>query len=115
MRALQLTAPDTWHIGEVPEPTPQDDEVVIEVAGCGMCGTDLHTIAGGNPLVRFPAIPGHEFGGTVVAVGANVDWLRSGDRVVVDPSRFCGHCEQCLAGRPNLCPEKGGYGSRYPG
>jgi len=115
MRSLQLTGPETWHIGDVPEPVPADDEVVIDVAGCGMCGTDLHTLAGGNPLVRFPAIPGHEFGGTVVAAGSGVSWLSPGDRVAVDPSRFCGRCRQCLSGNPNLCPDKGGYGSRFPG
>lgn len=115
MRALQLTNADEWHIGDVPEPTPAANEVVIDVAGCGICGTDLHTLSGGNVLVRFPAIPGHEFGGVVSAVGADVTWLRVGHRVAVDPSRSDEHCEFCLSGRPNLCPEKGGYGSRYPG
>ena len=115
MRAVQLTGPEQWQVATVPEPTPGEDEVLLDVAGCGVCGTDLHAISGGNPLVRFPAIAGHEFGGVVVGVGARVDWLREGDRVVVDPSRFCEHCEMCLAGRPNLCPDKGGYGSRYPG
>lgn len=115
MRALQLTAPGEWHIGEVPEPVPADDEIVIDVAGCGICGTDLHTLSGDNALVRFPAIPGHEFGGTVTAVGEKVSWLKVGARVAVDPSRSDEHCEFCLSGRPNLCPEKGGYGSRYPG
>ncbi|WP_270886079.1 alcohol dehydrogenase catalytic domain-containing protein [Pedococcus sp. 5OH_020] len=115
MRALQLNAPDQWTIGEVPEPRPAPGEVLIDVVGCGVCGTDLHTLAGGNPLVRLPAIPGHEFGGTVAAVGARVDWLNVGERVVVDPSISCDHCARCFEGRPNLCPDKGGYGSRYPG
>jgi len=115
MRALQLTAPNEWHIGAVPEPTPAADDVVIDVAGCGICGTDLHTLSGGNVLVKFPAIPGHEFGGTITAVGEKVSWLQVGDRVVVDPSRSDEHCEFCLSGHPNLCPEKGGYGSRYSG
>lgn len=115
MRALQLTAPNEWHIGDIPEPVPAADEVVIDVAGCGICGTDLHTLSGGNALVRFPAVPGHEFGGTVTSVGEKVGWLQVGDRVAVDPSRSDEHCEFCRAGRPNLCPEKGGYGSRYPG
>ncbi len=115
MRALQLTAANEWHIGDMPEPTPVADEVVIDIVGCGICGTDMHTLAGGNVLVKFPAIPGHEFGGTVSAVGADVSWLQIGDRVVVDPSRSDDHCELCRSGRANLCPEKGGYGSRFPG
>ncbi|GGF18322.1 alcohol dehydrogenase catalytic domain-containing protein [Subtercola lobariae] len=115
MRALQLTGPDQWHIDDVPEPVPAPDEVVIDIAGCGICGTDLHTLSGGNALVRFPAIPGHEFGGTVTSVGANVTWLQIGDRIVVDPSRSDEHCDLCRSGHQNLCPEKGGYGSRYPG
>jgi 2-desacetyl-2-hydroxyethyl bacteriochlorophyllide A dehydrogenase len=115
MRAVQLVAAEQLHVADVPEPTPREGEVVLEVAGCGVCGTDLHTVSGGNPLVRFPAVPGHEFGGTVVTLGAGVTWLAVGDRVVVDPSRSCEHCEHCLGGRPNLCPDKGGHGSRFPG
>ncbi|MFC0531418.1 alcohol dehydrogenase catalytic domain-containing protein [Phytohabitans kaempferiae] len=115
MRALVLNGIQDWSIQEVPEPQARADEVILEVAGCGMCGTDLHTLTGGNKLVRFPAVPGHEFGGTVLSVGREVDWLRAGQRVVVDPSYSCGHCAQCQAGRGNLCPDKGGYGSRFPG
>ena len=115
MRALVLNGIQDWSIREVAEPQAGADEVVLEVAGCGMCGTDLHTLAGGNRLVRFPAVPGHEFGGSVLTVGRDVDWLRVGQRVVVDPSYSCGHCAQCLAGQANICPDKGGYGSRFPG
>lgn len=115
MKAAILKAPGTLEIAAVPVPEHGPDEVLLRVAACGICGTDMHTLAGTNPLVRYPAIPGHEFVGTVVVAGAQVENLREGDRVAVDPSRSCGHCFLCRSGWPNLCPDKGGHGSRIPG
>lgn len=115
MKAVVLSKPDNFQTVDVARPEPRPDEVVLAVAACGICGTDLHTIQGRNALVRYPIIPGHEFVGTVSACGDQVSSLKIGDRVAIDPSRSCGHCSYCRGGRPNLCPDKGGYGSRYPG
>jgi NADPH2:quinone reductase len=115
MKAVVLSGPASWSIEEADEPVPGEHEVVLDVAACGLCGTDLHTLAGTNPTVRYPITPGHEFVGTVSAVGRSVDDLAVGDRVAVDPSRSCGVCELCLGGRANICRKKGGYGARYPG
>lgn len=116
MRAAILRAPGTWSIEELPTPEPKDQEVLVEVAACGVCGTDLHTLEGRNPLVRYPVTPGHEIVGTVTALGAGAGArLRVGDRVAIDPSRSCGACWHCRSGWPNLCPDKGGHGSRVPG
>lgn len=88
----------------------------MQVAACGICGTDLHTLEGRNPLVRYPVTPGHEIVGTVTGLGeAAGTRLRVGDRVAIDPSRSCGACWHCRSGWPNLCPDKGGHGSRVPG
>jgi 2-desacetyl-2-hydroxyethyl bacteriochlorophyllide A dehydrogenase len=86
----------------VPDPSPGPGEVVIAVAGCGICGTDLH-IADGEFAPTLPVTPGHEFAGEVVALGRDVDELRLGDQVAVDPSLHCGECYFCRRGRGNLC------------
>jgi 2-desacetyl-2-hydroxyethyl bacteriochlorophyllide A dehydrogenase len=89
-------------IEAVPDPTPGPREVVVAVAGCGICGTDLH-IADGEFAPTLPVVPGHEFAGEVVAIGRDVTELRVGDQVAVDPSLHCGECYYCRRGRGNLC------------
>lgn len=115
MKAVTVESAREWRLGEVPDPIVSGREVRLDIAGCGLCGTDLHTLAGDNPTVRYPITPGHEFVGTVVALGDAVRDLRLGDRVAVDPSRSCEMCDLCLSGRAHLCARKGGYGARYPG
>lgn len=90
----------------VPDPAPGPRDVLVQVAACGLCGTDLH-IADGEFAPTLPVTPGHEFAGTVVALGTQVDpavdGIRLGDRVAVDPSLPCGECHFCRLGRGNLC------------
>jgi 2-desacetyl-2-hydroxyethyl bacteriochlorophyllide A dehydrogenase len=73
------------------------------VAGCGICGTDLHLLDGELPYRPYPVIPGHEFAGTVVATGPGVTEFAAGDRVAADPNLSCGECHQCRIGHENLC------------
>ncbi len=112
MRAAVMTGPGRVEVTEVPDPTPGPLDVVVEVAAAGICGTDLHLLAG--ELESLPVIPGHEFSGTVVAVGSDVAATASrvavGDRVAVDPSLYCYRCYQCRRGRENLCEDWGGVG-----
>jgi 2-desacetyl-2-hydroxyethyl bacteriochlorophyllide A dehydrogenase len=89
-------------IETIDDPAPGRREVVVEVAGCGICGTDLH-ILDGEFAPTLPIVPGHEFSGTVVAAGAAVTELAVGARVAVDPSLHCHECYQCKRGRGNLC------------
>ena len=93
-------------VESLPDPAPGPREVVVKVAACGICGTDLH-IAQGEFAPTLPVTPGHEFAGEVVAVGrevnANADGVRVGDQVAVDPSLFCHECYFCRRGRGNLC------------
>jgi 2-desacetyl-2-hydroxyethyl bacteriochlorophyllide A dehydrogenase len=86
----------------VDDPTPGRREVVVEVAACGICGTDLH-ILDGEFAPTLPVIPGHEFSGRVVALGTDVTELAVGDPVAVDPSVYCNECHFCRQGRNNLC------------
>jgi 2-desacetyl-2-hydroxyethyl bacteriochlorophyllide A dehydrogenase len=102
VKAAVIVTPGEISLESVPDPAPGPREVVVEVAGCGICGTDLH-IMDGEFAPAYPIVPGHEFAGTVVAVGSGVTEVRAGDPVAVDPSLHCGECYQCRRGRGNLC------------
>ncbi|GAA2545283.1 zinc-dependent alcohol dehydrogenase family protein [Pseudonocardia hydrocarbonoxydans] len=101
MRAAVISA-DRVTVENVPDPTPGPREVVVAVAGCGICGTDLH-IADGEFAPTLPVTPGHEFAGEVVARGRDVTEIELGQQVAVDPSLHCGECYFCRRGRGNLC------------
>ena len=91
-----------------PIPTPKDDEVLVKIEYVGICGSDMHYYefgSIGNYIVKPPFVLGHESGGTVVEVGANVKHLKKGDRVALEPGKTCGKCEFCREGRYNLCPD----------
>jgi 2-desacetyl-2-hydroxyethyl bacteriochlorophyllide A dehydrogenase len=106
VKAAVITAPGEVEVTTAPDPTPGPRDVVVGVAGCGICGTDLHILEG-EFAPTLPVIPGHEFAGEVVAAGrevdSGVDGIRVGDRVAVDPSLHCGECYYCRRGRGNLC------------
>lgn len=105
MRAVVIASPGEVEVTTVDDPTPGPHDVVVEVAACGICGTDLHILDGGL-APSLPVVPGHEFAGTVVAVGGSVGETGGpsiGDRVAVDPNLHCGACGQCRRGRGNLC------------
>ena len=110
MRAVVFEAPGQLSVQEVPDPTPGPADVVVEVAGVGICGTDVHVHDGHYAGTQFPLIPGHEVSGTVVAVGADVTAVSVGDRVVVDPTLSCGQCDQCVNGAYNLCVNWNSFG-----
>lgn len=106
-------------VGQVPEPCIKPDEVLIKSLYAGICGTDLHIYRGEfHSRVSFPAIQGHEFGGIVEEVGADVHSIAVGDRVAVDPILSCHNCTACMTGHINACQSlkllgvdlDGGYG-----
>jgi 2-desacetyl-2-hydroxyethyl bacteriochlorophyllide A dehydrogenase len=100
----------------VPDPAPRAGQVVVQVDCCGICGTDLHILAGEFPPTPYPITPGHEFAGTVVARGPDIKPdLPVGARVAVDPSLYCGYCRRCRAGRDNLCENWGAIGDTVNG
>ena len=93
-------------IREVPVPSIGDSEVLIEVKACGICGTDLHIYHDEFPYYP-PVILGHEFSGTIAAVGRNVQGWTVGDRVVGEPHTMaCGICALCRTGNRQICPHK---------
>ncbi|EKG40175.1 zinc-binding dehydrogenase [Pseudomonas syringae pv. avellanae str. ISPaVe013] len=103
MRAIVLDGHGSVQLAELPEPVAGPRDVVIAPQAVGICGTDLHLCHGEYPTGKFPVVPGHEFAGTVVAIGSAVERFKIGDQVCVDPNVACGHCEQCRLGAVNLC------------
>ncbi|MGW1727659.1 zinc-dependent alcohol dehydrogenase family protein [Streptomyces sp. NPDC002306] len=102
MKAAVIEAPGKVTVTTVPDPTPGPREVVVDVAACGLCGTDLHILQG-EFAPTLPIVPGHEFAGEIVGIGTEVTELAVGDRVAVDPSLYCNECRFCRTGRNNLC------------
>ncbi|WP_327596474.1 zinc-dependent alcohol dehydrogenase family protein [Streptomyces chartreusis] len=102
MKAAVIEAPGKVTVTTVPDPTPGPRQVVVDVAACGLCGTDLHILQG-EFAPTLPVVPGHEFAGEVVGLGSEVTELALGDRVAVDPSLYCHECRYCRVGRNNLC------------
>ena len=93
-------------LGAFEPSTCSDDDVVLRVVYCGVCGSDVHFYEHGEPEFPdvYPFVPGHECAGEVVEVGRNVTTLKVGDRVAVEPGITCGKCEWCRSGKYNLCP-----------
>lgn len=116
MRAVVFHGPGDLRFEEVPVPTPAPGEVVLRVEAALTCGTDVKTLRRGHPVMipRVPTVFGHEFAGTVTAVGAGVRRVAEGDRLAAANSAPCAECALCLAGRPNLCEDllfvNGAYG-----
>jgi L-gulonate 5-dehydrogenase len=104
MLAVSVQSPHDLQVSDIAPPgTPGAGEVLIRVERAGICGSDLHIFHGSNPFARYPRIIGHEFAGSVEAVGPDVEGLSTGDRVVIDPVVSCGHCYACRVGRYNVC------------
>ncbi len=104
MQALAITSIGETAFQSVETPQVGANDVLLEVGCVGLCGSDLNTFRGLNPLATLPRIPGHEIGGTIVAAGANVPkQFPTGAHVVVVPYTACGDCSACRSGRSNAC------------
>src|SRR6266516_2747891 len=105
MRAMVLERPRTpLVLRERPAPEPASGEILIEIAACGVCRTDLHVVDGELPNPKLPIVPGHEIVGRVAAMGAKVAGLAISERVGVPwLGSTCGACPYCRSGRENLC------------
>jgi alcohol dehydrogenase len=107
MRAALLTgfrAP--LEVTDVPDPTPMAGGVVLRVLACGVCRSDWHSWTGADPDVQLPMVPGHEYCGEVVAVGAGVTRWAVGDRVIAPFILACGQCPDCAAGHQTICADQ---------
>jgi threonine dehydrogenase-like Zn-dependent dehydrogenase len=104
MKAFYITEPGKTRVGDLNPPKPAPDEILLRTRLIGLCGTDLSTFRGKNPLVSYPRIPGHEIAATIAETGADVpaDWV-AGMNVTVYPNTSCGKCASCKRGRTNAC------------
>jgi (R,R)-butanediol dehydrogenase / meso-butanediol dehydrogenase / diacetyl reductase len=114
VQAAVTTEQHGFDVIEMPDPTPGPDEVVIRVAACGVCGSDIKA----QPFMPGGMVMGHEFGGEIVAVGSDADGWREGTNVAVLPVVSCGRCQYCTAGLVSHCaqtryigmgPDRGGF------
>jgi 2-desacetyl-2-hydroxyethyl bacteriochlorophyllide A dehydrogenase len=119
MKALVYEGPYQMAVRDVPVPGIQPDEALIRVAYSGICGSELSGYEGKNSLRKPPLIMGHEFSGTIEAVGERAKAARAdlfiGQRVTVNPLISCGQCAYCRSERPQLCPQRRLMSASLPG
>lgn len=106
MKALLLSKYSQLELAELPVPQPGPDEVLVRVAACGICGSDVHGYDGSTGRRIPPLVMGHEAAGTIAAIGARVTDLSIGDRVTLDSTVYCGTCSYCRSGQVNLCDRR---------
>ncbi len=117
MKAAVFYGKQILRIENAAKPSVTEDDVLIRVHACGICGTDMHIFDGDEGAAPTPSgtILGHEFAGEVVEVGANVTEVRPGDRVCVDPNKLCGECSYCKGGIGHFCEHITGIGTTVNG
>jgi L-iditol 2-dehydrogenase len=103
MKALLLSQYNRLEMTEFPVPSPGPDEVLVRVAACGICGSDVHGYDGSSGRRIPPIVMGHEAAGTIAALGGSVTAFAENDRVTFDSTISCGVCDFCLRGQINLC------------
>jgi len=106
MKALVLTAYGKLEHLDVPEPTLGAQDVLVQVAACGICGSDVHGMDGSTGRRIPPLIMGHEAAGTIREIGRDVSGWSAGDRVTFDSTISCGACWHCVRGESNLCDNR---------
>src|SRR5438876_8658197 len=106
MKVLLLSQYKHLEIAELPEPTPGPGEVLVRVAACGICGSDVHGYDGSSGRRIPPIVMGHEAAGRIAAVGSDVKGFAEGDRVTFDSTIYCGACGPCRRGEVNLCDNR---------
>jgi L-iditol 2-dehydrogenase len=106
MKALLLKEYRRLEVVEFPRPEIQPNEVLVRVAACGICGSDVHGYDGSTGRRVPPLVMGHEAAGIIEHVGGEVSGFQVGDRVTFDSTVYCGQCDYCKSGRMNLCDNR---------
>ena len=117
MKAAVFYAKNDIRIEQLPMPEVKENDVLIKVYACGICGTDVHIFHGDEGAAPTPpqTVLGHEFAGEVVQVGKNVKRVRVGDKVCVDPNQLCNTCYYCQSGIGHFCEDMVGIGTTVNG
>lgn len=106
MKAIKLEHPGNVQCLEMEKPIPKPGEALIRIKTAGICGSDVGAYRGSNPLVSYPRIIGHELAGVIEDIPSdNPKGLKIGDKIIVDPYLYCGHCYPCSIGRTNCCTD----------
>jgi threonine dehydrogenase-like Zn-dependent dehydrogenase len=103
MKAVFIHAPGRASVETIPDVCAEGENVLLKVRMVGLCGSDLNSYRGKNPMVRFPRIPGHEVAATIVETGKSRPGLSVGTDVTLSPYTSCGACASCKRGRTNAC------------
>lgn len=114
MRALVLSEYKQLELVDIPKPQPGEDDLLIRVQACGICGSDVHGYDGSTGRRRPPIVMGHEAAGIIESVGAAVTGFQAGDHVTFDSTVFCGRCFYCRRGQVNLCDHRQVIGVSTP-
>ena len=115
MKGMLLSAYKQLDLVDMPSPQPAEDELLIRIKACGICGSDVHGYDGSTGRRLPPIVMGHEAAGVVESVGSAVSNFRPGDRVTFDSTVYCGKCFFCLRGDVNLCDNREVIGVSTPG
>src|SRR5687768_10806212 len=115
MKAAIMDASQQMRVGEWSQAKPGPEEVLVNVRATGICAGDMYIYQGRNPYAAYPAIGGHEICGVVAAAGSNVQGVKYGALVVVEPFLGCGKCYPCRIGKSNCCANLRIIGIHQPG
>src|SRR5687768_10202946 len=115
MKAAVFHGPADMRVGEVPRAVIAETELLVKVAVCAVCGSDVRTFRHGTRNISRPVILGHEISGTVEEVGAQVSGFQVGDRVAVAPAIPCGDCRYCRRGAETMCERLRSIGYEFDG
>ena len=115
MKAVKIIKPGQVATEEIPMPEVKENEALIKIKYCGICGADVASFTGNQPFTTYPRIPGHEFSGEIVQIGENSKGLKAGDIVTANPYFNCGQCYSCKRGIVNACTDNTTMGVQRDG
>lgn len=115
IKALMITEPGSIIVNEIPMPEAGENEAILKIKYCGICGADVASFTGNQPFTTYPRIPGHEFSAEIVSIPQNDRGLKAGDIVTANPYFNCGQCYSCQRGFVNCCMDNQTMGVQRDG
>lgn len=115
MKTVLITKPGEIAVTDTPKPVVKENEALLKIRYCGVCGADVASYTGNQPFTTYPRIPGHEFSAEIVEIPENNKGLKVGDIVTANPYFNCGHCYSCERGYVNCCTDNQTMGVQRDG